>query len=62
MRTINPGLFARLMQLPEAIRADLLEFLGATSMEDAQLAVVIDDAAARARAVRLSSGRIDDII
>ena len=42
MRTINPGLFARLMRLPEAARTDLLEFLGATPIGDAQLSAVID--------------------
>ena len=47
MRTINPGLFARLMRLPEAARTDLLEFLGATPVADAQLSVVIDGIAER---------------
>lgn len=49
MRTINPGLFARLMRLPEAARTDLLEFLGATPLADAQLSAVIDSIAERIR-------------
>lgn len=49
MRTINPGLFARLMRLPEAARTDLLEFLGATPIGDAQLSAVIDGIAERLR-------------
>lgn len=47
MRTINPGLFARLMRLPDAARNDLLEFLGATPIGDAQLSAVIDSVAER---------------
>lgn len=42
MLAINPGLFARLMRLPQAARADILEFLGATPLGDAQLSAVID--------------------
>lgn len=34
---IHPSLFTRVMQLPAGIRADMLEFLGATPVEDAQL-------------------------
>lgn len=47
MRTINPGLFARLMRLPDAARTDLLEFLGATPIADAQLSAVINSVAER---------------
>lgn len=47
MRRINPGLFARLMRLPDAARNDLLEFLGATPIADAQLSAVIDSVAER---------------
>ena len=47
MRTINPGLFARLMCLPESARADLLEFIGATPVADAQLAAMIDSFATK---------------
>lgn len=43
LHTINPGLFAKLMRLPDSARADLLEFLGATPVADAQLSVMIDD-------------------
>lgn len=60
MHTINPGLFAKLMRLPDAVRIDLLEFLGATPVADAQLAAMIDDMAAARRAdrqtLRLGSG------
>jgi len=35
------------MRLPEAARTDLLEFLGATPVADAQLSVVIDGIAER---------------
>lgn len=53
MRTIDPGLFARLMRLPEAARTDLLEFLGATPVADAQLSAVIDSIAERIRRERV---------
>lgn len=52
MRTINPGLFARVMRLPDAARADLLEFLGATPIGDAQLSAVIDGIAERIKSER----------
>jgi hypothetical protein len=42
VRTINPGLFARLMTLPRSARTDLLEFLGATPVADLQLAAMIE--------------------
>ena len=45
LHTINPGLFAKLMRLPDAVRIDLLEFLGATPVADAQLSAMIDDMA-----------------
>ncbi|MGC9369530.1 MAG: hypothetical protein ACP5DX_08350 [Paracoccaceae bacterium] len=35
------------MQFPDSVRADLLEFLGATPVEDAQLKQMIADVAAR---------------
>lgn len=35
------------MRLPEAARTDLLEFLGATPIGDAQLSAVIDSVAER---------------
>jgi hypothetical protein len=37
VRAIHPSLFARLMQLPKGVRADVLEFMGATPVADAQL-------------------------
>ncbi|MFZ1726411.1 MAG: hypothetical protein WBO29_08825 [Albidovulum sp.] len=43
MLTINPGLFARLMRLPDSARVDLLEFIGATPVGDAQLSEMIDN-------------------
>ena len=42
LRTINPGLFARLMKLPEQARTDILEFLGATPIADSQLCLMLD--------------------
>lgn len=59
MRTINPGLFARLMRLPDSARADLLEFVGATPVADAQLSGMIDALAEKLsvdrRSVRLEA-------
>lgn len=43
MKAIHPNLFNQVMRLPAGIRADLLEFLGATPVEDAQLRQMIDD-------------------
>ena len=42
MQTINPDLFARLMRLPQAARADILGFVGATPVGDAQLSAILD--------------------
>ena len=57
--TINPGLFARLMRLPDSARTDLLEFLGATPVADAQLSEMIETVATNAsierRQVRLDA-------
>lgn len=47
MRMIDPGLFTRLMRLPDAARGDLLEFLGATPVGDAQLSEMIERLTAR---------------
>lgn len=47
MRSIHPNLFAQVMRLPASMRADLLEFLGATPVEDAQLRLLLTDATAR---------------
>ncbi len=41
------------MRLPEAARTDLLEFLGATPVADAQLSAVIDSIAERIRRERV---------
>lgn len=49
---IDPSLFTRLMRLPDAARGDLLEFLGATPVGDAQLAEMIERFAARVEAER----------
>ncbi|MCK4713135.1 MAG: hypothetical protein KAT26_09670 [Marinosulfonomonas sp.] len=43
MNTIDPDLFAKLMTLPEGIRLDLLEFLGATPVGEEQLNTLIDE-------------------
>ncbi|MGC9420296.1 MAG: hypothetical protein ACP5EN_15145 [Rhodovulum sp.] len=43
MRTIHPTLFNRLMRLPAGIRTDLLEFLGATPVANAQLERMLRD-------------------
>jgi hypothetical protein len=50
LTTINPGLFARLMQLPAPARADLLEFIGATVVADPQLSAMIAEFDSRMRA------------
>lgn len=55
LRTINPGLFARLMRLPDSARTDLLEFVGATPVADAQLSHMIDMIAEKLRTERRSS-------
>lgn len=47
MKAIHPNLFTQVMQFPDSVRTDLLEFLGATPVEDAQLKQMIADVAAR---------------
>ncbi|WP_212523668.1 hypothetical protein [Actibacterium sp. MT2.3-13A] len=47
MKAIHPNLFTQVMKFPDSVRADLLEFLGATPVEDAQLKQMIADVAAR---------------
>lgn len=42
MRSISPDLFAKLMRLPANDRFDLLEFIGATPMEDLDLDELIE--------------------
>ena len=56
MRKINPGLFARLMRLPETARTDLLEFIGATPVADSQLAAMIDSISAKMTSDRKAYG------
>jgi len=43
VNTIDPDLFAKLMSLPDGVRLDLLEFLGATPVGEEQLNTMIDD-------------------
>ena len=52
MRSINPRLFASLMRLPEHARADLLEYIGATPVEESDLCAVIDSFAKGSAAER----------
>lgn len=47
MRTIDPNVFTRLMRLPDAIRVDLLEFLGASPIADIQLSDLIEKISAQ---------------
>lgn len=62
VRTIPPSEFTKIMSLPEAVRHDLLEFLGACPMERQQIPNVIHAArqelpsAAPAHAPQMSQG------
>jgi hypothetical protein len=47
VKAIHPNLFTQVMKFPDSVRADLLEFLGATPVGDAQLKLMIADLAAR---------------
>ena len=47
MRTIDPNVFTRLMRLPDAVRVDLLEFLGASPIADIQLSDLIEKISAQ---------------
>ena len=47
MRSIDPNLFTRLMRLPDAIRVDLLEFLGSSPIADIQLSDLIEKISAQ---------------
>lgn len=49
MKAIHPNLFTQVMQFPANVRADMLEFLGATPVEDAQVKIMIDDVSRRLR-------------
>jgi len=42
VKTIDPNLFTQLMRLPVGMRVDILEFLGATPIEDTQLRAMLD--------------------
>lgn len=46
MKAIHPNLFTQVMRFPENVRADMLEFLGATPVEDAQLKQMIAEVTA----------------
>lgn len=50
---ISPGLFARVMALPDAAREDLLEFMGGSPVDDTCLEALIDDISERIDADRL---------
>ena len=47
VRSIDPNLFTRLMRLPDAIRVDLLEFLGSAPIADIQLSDLIEKISAQ---------------
>ena len=47
VRTIDPNLFTRLMRLPDAVRVDLLEFLGSSPIADIQLSDLIEKISAQ---------------
>lgn len=47
VKPIHPSLFNELMQFPDGIRRELLEFLGATPVVDEQLREMIADIFAR---------------
>ncbi len=49
MKPIHPNLFAQVMRLPAGIRGDILEFLGATPVDDAQIRRIIADAVEHGR-------------
>jgi len=43
MKAIDPDIFAKLMSLPDGMRMDLLEFLGATPVGEGQVAKIISE-------------------
>jgi len=47
VRSIDPNLFTRLMRLPDAVRVDLLEFLGSSPIADIQLSDLIEKISAQ---------------
>ncbi len=63
MRPIHPEQFARIMRLPQAARADLLEFLGATPVGDRQIDSLIVEARQmhkRAQSKAAQEGRLPE--
>lgn len=44
---LNPDDFTRVMQMPEAARTDLLEFLGSTAVKPSEIGQLIDQIEAR---------------
>jgi len=48
---INPDLFARLMGLAHPARRDLLEFMGETPIEEAELERLIEEMAQKGKVV-----------
>jgi hypothetical protein len=53
VRSIDPNLFTRLMWLPDAIRVDLLEFLGSAPIADIHLSDLIERISAQIENERL---------
>lgn len=49
MKPIHPNLFTQVMKLPAGIRGDVLEFLGATQVEDAHIRRIIAEVAEHSR-------------
>lgn len=47
MKAIHPNLFTQVMRFPAGVRADLLEFLGATPVVDEQLRQMIEELSQR---------------
>ncbi|MGB8622669.1 MAG: hypothetical protein WCD16_07610 [Paracoccaceae bacterium] len=47
MKDIHPNLFNQVMRLPAGVRTDILEFIGATPVGDAQLKQMIADVTQR---------------
>ncbi|MEX5730124.1 hypothetical protein Ga0609869_003477 [Rhodovulum iodosum] len=45
MREIHPSLFTQVMGFPQSVRSEMLEFLGATPLDNAQLRLIIAEVA-----------------
>jgi hypothetical protein len=56
MRAIQPEHFARIMRLPQAERADLLEFLGATPVGERQIDALIIQVRHQSKRARIEAG------